>query len=90
MPTLIASEPALLKVSENLTMRFKKSGEGPLLVLMHTIRTQLGICIAKTFTVRRLKTPAIWRELFWPISNASGNQLECGIAGVKRGRYINI
>lgn len=63
MPTLIASEPALLKVSDNLTMRFQKSGEGPPLILMHTIRTQIEYFrslvpeLAKSYTVYAIDLP---------------------------------
>ena len=36
-----AANPSLLKISDKLSIRFQKTGEGPPLVLMHTIRTQL-------------------------------------------------
>lgn len=68
MPTLIASEPALLKISDNLTMRFQKSGGGPPLVLMHTIRTQIEYFrslvpeLAKSYTVYAIDLPGHGRS----------------------------
>lgn len=68
MPTLIASEPAFLKVSDSLTMRFQKSGEGPPLVLMHTIRTQIEYFrslvpeLAKSYTVYAIDLPGHGRS----------------------------
>lgn len=47
----------LLKISDNLSLRYEKSGDGPPLVLMHTIRTQLEYfrelrpSLAQKFTV---------------------------------------
>lgn len=37
----VSGGSSLLEVSDNLTLRYTKSGEGPPLVLMHTIRTQI-------------------------------------------------
>ena len=34
-------KPSLLKISDKLSVRFQKSGSGPALLLLHTIRTQL-------------------------------------------------
>ena len=34
-------KPSLLKISDELSVRFQKSGSGPALLLLHTIRTQL-------------------------------------------------
>jgi pimeloyl-ACP methyl ester carboxylesterase len=34
-------KPSLLKISDKLSVRFQKSGSGPPLLLLHTIRTQL-------------------------------------------------
>ncbi|TWB93627.1 pimeloyl-ACP methyl ester carboxylesterase [Bradyrhizobium macuxiense] len=34
-------KPSLLKLSDKLSVRFQKSGSGPALLLLHTIRTQL-------------------------------------------------
>jgi hypothetical protein len=35
------TEPSLIQVSDTLSLRYQKTGEGLPLVLMHTIRTQL-------------------------------------------------
>ena len=32
-------EPVLLKLSDKLSLRYEKSGSGPPLLLLHTIRT---------------------------------------------------
>jgi len=34
-------KPSLLKISDKLSVRFQKTGSGPALLLLHTIRTQL-------------------------------------------------
>lgn len=39
-PTVV-KEPALLKLTDKLSLRYEKSGSGPPLLLLHTIRTQL-------------------------------------------------
>jgi pimeloyl-ACP methyl ester carboxylesterase len=41
MHPLTAVEPTLLRISDQISLRYTKSGEGPPLVLLHTIRTQL-------------------------------------------------
>ena len=41
MLTISGREPTLLRISDKLSLRYVKLGEGPALVLLHTIRTQL-------------------------------------------------
>jgi pimeloyl-ACP methyl ester carboxylesterase len=56
-------EPTLLKISDTLSLRYQKSGSGPPLVLMHTIRTQLEYfrslapLLAQKFTVYAIDLP---------------------------------
>ena len=56
-------EPTLLKISDTLSLRYQKSGSGPPLVLMHTIRTQLEYfrslapLLAQKFTVYSIDLP---------------------------------
>lgn len=55
--------PVLLRLSDRLSLRYQKSGEGPPLVLMHTIRTQLEYfralapLLARKFTVYAVDLP---------------------------------
>jgi pimeloyl-ACP methyl ester carboxylesterase len=41
MLSSVHNTPTLLKLSDKLSLRYQKTGDGPPLVLMHTIRTQL-------------------------------------------------
>lgn len=41
MPSTSEVQPRLLKLSDTLSVRFEKTGSGPPLLLIHTIRTQL-------------------------------------------------
>jgi pimeloyl-ACP methyl ester carboxylesterase len=56
-------EPRLLRISDKLSLRYEKSGKGPPLVLLHTIRTQLEYfralapLLAEKFTVYALDLP---------------------------------
>jgi pimeloyl-ACP methyl ester carboxylesterase len=56
-------EPTLLQISNTLGLRYEKTGEGPPLVLMHTIRTQLEYfrslapLLAKSYTVYAIDLP---------------------------------
>ena len=56
-------EPNLLQISDTLSLRYEKTGDGPPLVLMHTIRTQLeyfrGLAplLAKSHTVYAVDLP---------------------------------
>jgi pimeloyl-ACP methyl ester carboxylesterase len=56
-------EPKKLDISDKLTLRYVKVGEGPPLVLLHTLRTQLEYfrdlapLLAKTYTVYAVDLP---------------------------------
>ena len=56
-------KPAFLKLSDTVTLRYQKSGDGPPLVLLHTIRTQLEYfrslapLLAENFTVYAVDMP---------------------------------
>jgi pimeloyl-ACP methyl ester carboxylesterase len=41
MLSMTEAKPSLLKISDKLSVRFEKTGSGPPLLLIHTIRTQL-------------------------------------------------
>ncbi|MFC3321259.1 alpha/beta fold hydrolase [Mesorhizobium cantuariense] len=63
MPTPPKPQPSLLEISDALSLRYEKTGDGPPLVLMHTIRTQLEYfrslapLLAKSFTVYAIDLP---------------------------------
>ena len=58
-----SDKPAFLKVSETVNLRYQKSGNGPPLILLHTIRTQIeyfrGLVplLAEKFTVYAVDMP---------------------------------
>src|SRR6476646_8382592 len=58
-----STEAALLKLSDTVNLRYQKSGNGPPLVLLHTIRTQLEYfralapLLAEKFTVYAVDLP---------------------------------
>jgi len=57
------AKPAFLKLSDTVTLRYQKSGNGPPLLLLHTIRTQLEYfrslapLLAENFTVYAVDMP---------------------------------
>ena len=61
----LSSKPGatLLRISDALSLRYEKTGEGPPLVLMHTIRTQLEYfrslapALARSYTVYAIDLP---------------------------------
>lgn len=63
-----AANPRVRKISDRLSIRFQKTGEGPPLVLMHTIRTQLEYfrslapVLAKSHTVYAIDLPGHGRS----------------------------
>jgi pimeloyl-ACP methyl ester carboxylesterase len=58
-----SAEPTFLRISDTVSLRYQKSGDGPSLVLLHTIRTQLEYfralvpLLAKKFTVYAVDLP---------------------------------
>lgn len=63
MLSLIDAKPSLLKMSDRLSVRFQKTGSGPPLLLIHTIRTQLEYfralapLLARSHTVYAIDLP---------------------------------
>ena len=63
MLTSPKAEPTILQISTGLALRYEKTGEGPPLVLLHTIRTQLEYfrdlapVLAKSYTVYAIDLP---------------------------------
>lgn len=63
MNTITRTGPTLLRISDALTMRYEKLGNGPALVLMHTIRTQieymrgLAALLSRSYTVYAIDLP---------------------------------
>ncbi|WP_407113966.1 alpha/beta fold hydrolase [Bradyrhizobium sp. LMG 9283] len=63
MLVISETKPSLLKLSDNLSVRFQKTGSGPPLLLMHTIRTQLEYfrslvpLLAGSYTVYAIDLP---------------------------------
>lgn len=59
----IMAEPSLLQISDTLGIRFQRTGNGPPLLLMHTIRTQLEYfrklapLLASAYTVYAIDLP---------------------------------
>lgn len=58
-----SAEPTFLKVSDSVSLRYEQSGDGPPLILLHTIRTQIEYfrdlvpLLAKKFTVYAVDLP---------------------------------
>jgi pimeloyl-ACP methyl ester carboxylesterase len=63
MSTSHKPKPTLLQISNALSLRYERTGDGPPLVLMHTIRTQLEYfrslapVLAKSYTVYAIDLP---------------------------------
>jgi pimeloyl-ACP methyl ester carboxylesterase len=64
----LKSDPSLLKISDKLSLRYQKTGEGAPLVLTHTIRTQLEYfrslapILANSYTVYAIDLPGHGRS----------------------------
>lgn len=63
MATSARPKPALLQISNKLSLRYEKSGSGPPLILVHTIRTQLEYfrwlapILARSYSVYAIDLP---------------------------------
>ena len=63
MLSVTEAKPSLLKISDTLSVRFQKTGSGPPLLLIHTIRTQLEYfrsltpLLARSHTVYAIDLP---------------------------------
>jgi pimeloyl-ACP methyl ester carboxylesterase len=63
MLSMTEAKPGLLKISDKLSVRFQKTGSGPPLLLIHTIRTQLEYfrslapLLARSHTVYAIDLP---------------------------------
>ena len=63
MHATLGGTPVLLKVSYKISLRYVKTGEGPPLLLLHTIRTQLEYfreltpLLTRKFTVYAIDLP---------------------------------
>jgi pimeloyl-ACP methyl ester carboxylesterase len=63
MLSMTDAKPGLLKISDKLSLRFRKTGNGPPLLLIHTIRTQLEYfrslapLLARSHTVYAIDLP---------------------------------
>lgn len=87
MLTISGCEPTLLKVSDKLSLRYVKLGEGPALVLLHTIRTQLEYfrdlapLLAEKYTVYAVDLPGHGRSPIDPAAPFDEPYMRRGIVG---------
>ncbi|MBL8882393.1 MAG: alpha/beta hydrolase [Hyphomicrobium sp.] len=87
MITISGRDPAMLKVSDDLSLRYVKLGEGPPLVLLHTIRTQLEYFrdlaprLAETFTVYAVDLPGHGHSPIDPTAPFDEPYLRTGVVG---------
>jgi pimeloyl-ACP methyl ester carboxylesterase len=87
MPTSPESKPTLLPISSNLALRYEKTGAGPPLVLMHTIRTQLEYfrslapVLAKSYTVYAIDLPGHGHSPIDPLARFDEPYLRQGVIG---------
>ena len=87
MLTISGCEPTLLKVSDKLILRYVKLGEGPALVLLHTIRTQLEYfrdlapLLAEKYTVYAVDLPGHGRSPIDPAAPFDEPYMRRGIVG---------
>jgi pimeloyl-ACP methyl ester carboxylesterase len=80
-------KPTLLQISNGLTLRHEKTGEGPPLVLLHTIRTQLEYfrslapVLAKSFTAYAIDLPGHGHSPIDPLARFDEPYLRQGVIG---------
>ncbi len=80
-------EPTLVKVSDNLSLRYVKLGKGAPLVLLHTIRTQLEYfrdlapLLAEKFTVYAVDLPGHGHSPIDPVAPFDEPYMRRGIVG---------
>jgi pimeloyl-ACP methyl ester carboxylesterase len=85
MPT--SSKPTLLQISNALGLRYEKTGDGPPLVLMHTIRTQLEYfrslapVLAKAYTVYAIDLPGHGHSPIDPLARFDEPYFRQGVIG---------
>ena len=87
MTTLPKAEPTLLRISNALSLRYEKTGDGPPLVLMHTIRTQLEYfrdlapALAKSYTVYAIDLPGHGHSPIDPLAPLDEPYFRQGVIG---------
>lgn len=87
MLTIPSWEANTLDISEKLTLRYVKVGEGPPLVLLHTLRTQLEYfrelapLLAKTYTVYAVDLPGFGYSSIDPDALSDEPYFRRGVVG---------
>jgi pimeloyl-ACP methyl ester carboxylesterase len=87
MLTISGREPTLLRISDKLSLRYVKLGEGPALVLLHTIRTQLEYfrdlapILAQKYTVYAVDLPGHGHSPIDPAAPFDEPYMRSGIVG---------
>ncbi|MGX5840602.1 alpha/beta fold hydrolase [Mesorhizobium sp. ArgA1] len=87
MPASSELQPSLLQISDALSLRYEKTGDGPPLVLMHTIRTQLEYfrslapILAKSYTVYAIDLPGHGHSPIDPLAAFDEPYFRQGVIG---------
>jgi pimeloyl-ACP methyl ester carboxylesterase len=80
-------KPNLLQISDTLTLRYEKTGNGPPLVLMHTIRTQveyfrdLAPLLAESYAVYAIDLPGHGHSPIDPLARFDEPYFRQGVIG---------
>src|SRR5436190_23185821 len=83
----LSVEPTLLRISDKLSLRNKKLGNGPPLVLLHTIRTQLEYfrdlapLLAEKYTVYAVDLPGHGHSPITPAAPFDEPYMRSGVVG---------